>query len=233
MKHTSRIPSYPVSERERWISVIGGFICILLVMVTGQMLDTPSGHLLIIAPIGASAVLAFAIPHGAMSQPWPILGGHLASATVGIACAKWIANPTLAGPMAVGLAIAVMYSLRCLHPPGGATALFTVIGGADVRTEGFDFILNPVLPNVLVLLSVAFLYNLPFSWRRYPARLAARLTKAAITEHEKCHIPHSQLVYALSQLDTFIDITEEDLQRIYNLALNNQAMAAKSPERAD
>ena len=34
-------------------------------------------------------------------------------------------------------------------------------------------------------------------------------------------IPHSDLVYALSQLDTFIDVSEEDLQRIYALALGH------------
>lgn len=32
-------------------------------------------------------------------------------------------------------------------------------------------------------------------------------------------IPHSNLVYALSQIDTFVDVSEDDLQRIYALAL--------------
>jgi hypothetical protein len=32
-------------------------------------------------------------------------------------------------------------------------------------------------------------------------------------------IPHSSLVYALSQIDTFVDVSEEDLQQIYALAL--------------
>ncbi len=32
-------------------------------------------------------------------------------------------------------------------------------------------------------------------------------------------ISHSSLVYALSQIDTFVDVSEEDLQRIYALAL--------------
>jgi hypothetical protein len=39
-------------------------------------------------------------------------------------------------------------------------------------------------------------------------------------------IPHSSLVYALSQIDTFVDISEDDLQRIYALALAEQPQPA-------
>jgi hypothetical protein len=39
-------------------------------------------------------------------------------------------------------------------------------------------------------------------------------------------IPHSSLVYALSQIDTFVDISEDDLQRIYALALAGQPQPA-------
>jgi hypothetical protein len=46
-------------------------------------------------------------------------------------------------------------------------------------------------------------------------------------------IPHSNLVYALSQIDTFVDISEDDLQRIYALALAGQpqpvAVATSQP----
>lgn len=38
-------------------------------------------------------------------------------------------------------------------------------------------------------------------------------------------IPHGSLVYALSQLDTFVDVSEEDLQRIYALALAINVLA--------
>jgi hypothetical protein len=49
-------------------------------------------------------------------------------------------------------------------------------------------------------------------------------------------IPHSSLVYALSQIDTFVDISEDDLQRIYALALEGSpqlaAEAASQPAEA-
>jgi len=129
--------------------------------------------------MGASAVLLFAVPHGPLSQPWPVLGGHFVSALVGVACTKAIAQPMLAAPVAVGLAIGSMHYLRCIHPPGGATALSAVVGGEPVHQLGFHFVLTPVLWNAAVILLVALLFNYPFTWRRYPLALARRDVSAA------------------------------------------------------
>jgi CBS-domain-containing membrane protein len=143
----------------------------------------------------------------------------------------------LAASLAVALSIAVMYSLRCLHPPGGATALHAVLGGEAVHSLGYGYVFNPVLLNVVVLLIVAVAFNYPFAWRRYPQvwwrkpmasePLAADIPGAG----EKCMIPHSDLVYALSQIDTFVDVSEEDLQKIYALALGHHHQAAEATEQ--
>lgn len=209
--------SHPVSYAELLISILGGFVGILLVLeFSGRVLDI-HGAAFVVASLGASAVLLFAVPHSPLSQPWPMLGGQLASAAIGVICARMLADPFLAAPLAVALAIGVMYILRCLHPPGGATALVAVVGGEPVRALGYGFLLTPVLVNVLIILLVAVLANYPFAWRRYPARLARPAAAPAVGE--KCLITHSGLVYALSQIDSFIDVSEEDLVRIYSLAM--------------
>ena len=41
------------------------------------------GAVLLVASMAASAVLLFAIPHGQLSQPWPIIVGQVSSAAVG------------------------------------------------------------------------------------------------------------------------------------------------------
>jgi CBS-domain-containing membrane protein len=169
--------------------------------------------------MGASAVLLFAAPHGALSQPWPVFGGNLVSAVIGVTCARWLGHePMLAASLAVALSIGAMYVLRCLHPPGGATALYAVLGGETVHALGYGYVLSPVLLNVVVLLTVAVAFNYPFAWRRYPQCWHRRSSAAAGADEERM-IPHGNLVYALSQLDTFVDVSEEDLQRIYALAL--------------
>lgn len=210
--------AYSVSEREHWISALGGLVGILAVVWVGQAWLGGHGGVLATASMGASAVLLFAAPHGALSQPWPVFGGHGVSALIGVTCARWLGgDPMLAAALAVSLAIAAMYTLRCLHPPGGATALYAVLGGEAVHALGYGYVLSPVLLDAAVLLGVAIVYNYPFAWRRYPQAWH----RAAMPDEpgEKHMIPHSSLVYALSQIDTFVDVSEEDLQRIYALAL--------------
>ena len=122
--------------------------------------------------MGASAVLLFAVPHGALSQPWNVFGGHVLSAIIGVSCAMLFSNEIIAASAAVGIAIGVMHYLRCIHPPGGATALAAVIGGEATHALGYQFVITPVLINALVMLAVAVAFNFAFPWRRYPAWLA-------------------------------------------------------------
>ena len=214
--------AYSVSEREHWISAAGGLFGILVVLWVGQVWVGGHTGMLAIASMGSSAVLLFAAPHGAMSQPWPVFGGHMVSALVGVTCARLLGDDTmLTASLAVALSIAAMYSLRCLHPPGGATAMYAVLGGETVHALGYGYLISPVLLNVIVLLVVAVAFNYPFAWRRYPQAWHRRSQGVADTA-EKSMIPHSSLVYALSQIDTFVDVSEEDLQRIYALALESQ-----------
>jgi CBS domain-containing membrane protein len=157
---------------EKWVSGAGGLTGILGVMLISQAYLGLSGSASLVASMGASAVLLFAVPHGPLSQPWAVFGGHLVSAVIGVACAGLHANPILASALAVALAISAMHYLRCIHPPGGATALTAVAGGDAVHALGFHFVVTPVLLNVLVILLVAMVFNLPLPWRRYPAAWA-------------------------------------------------------------
>lgn len=212
--------AYSVSEREHWVSALGALLGILAVMWVGEIWLGKNGGLLAVASMGSAAVLLFAAPHGALSQPWPVFGGNIVSALIGVTCARWLgADPMLAASLAVALSIAAMYSLRCLHPPGGATALYAVLGGDAVHALGYGYALNPVLIDVVILLTVAVMFNYPFAWRRYPQSWHLRQPARVSDTAEKSMIPHSSLVYALSQIDTFVDVSEEDLQRIYALAL--------------
>lgn len=214
------IESNTVSHTERLVSALGSFLVILLVFYTCRLYLGPAGTLLIVPSMGASAVLLFAVPHGALSQPWNVLGGHLVSAAIGVSCALLVPHQITAASLAVGLAVGAMYYLRCIHPPGGATALAAVIGGEATRALGYQFVLTPVLINVLTMLVVAVLFNYLFQWRRYPAWLAERQRPAAATAtpQDKHAIEHADLVSALSQIDSFIDVSEHDLLQIYELA---------------
>jgi len=159
---------------DKWVSTAGGLIALAAVLLISEaVLDLTSAAALV-ASMGASAVLLFAVPHGALAQPWPVFGGHLVSAVIGVACAQVLVEPVAAASVSVGLAIGAMHYLRCIHPPGGATALSAVVGGEAVHQLGFQFVLTPVMLNVVTILLVALLFNAPFRWRRYPRALAIK-----------------------------------------------------------
>ncbi|MCF8179467.1 MAG: HPP family protein [Sulfuritalea sp.] len=222
----------PVSHRERLISTLGGFLSLIVVYAASLALLGNSDIPVLVLSMGSSAVLLFAVPHGAMSQPWPLIGGHFVSAVIGVASARYLPNPMLATSVAVGMSIGAMHYLRCIHPPAGATALAAVLGGSSVHALGFNFVLVPVLLNVLIILGVAMAFNALFPWRRYPVSLARRAAPAGTASTDYQPISHEDFVYALTQMDSFIDVSEEDLLRIYGLATGRHRMLEQQATEA-
>jgi len=114
------------SRKEKLISGLGGAISILGMFWGTQYFGQElHGRLLWIASMGAAAVLLFAAPKSALTQPWNVIGGHFVSALIGRLMHKLISNPVPGGALAVGLAITAMYYLQSLHPPGGAASLIS------------------------------------------------------------------------------------------------------------
>lgn len=173
LRHWVGIGDDRASLVDKVVSTFGGLVALASVLEISQVQLGLNSAATLVASMGASAVLLFAVPHGPLSQPWSVFGGHLVSALVGVSCAQMIDQPVLAAALAVGLAIGAMQYLRCIHPPGGATALSAVVGGDAVHQLGFQFVLTPVMLNVTTILLVALLFNAPFAWRRYPAAWSA------------------------------------------------------------
>ena len=65
----------------------------------------------------------------------------------------------------------------------------------------------------MVILAIAIGFNALFSWRNYPVSLVK-------VEKTDAYAPinHEDFVYALSQIDSIVDISEADLVKIYSLA---------------
>lgn len=204
-----------VSWREKVVSVVGGGTSILTIVWICHHLIGLAGAQMLVASMGASAVLLFAVPHGQLSQPWPVLAGHLSSALIGVTCAKLIPNTELAAACAVGLAIGAMHQFNYIHPPGGATALTAVVAGPSVTSLGYGFVWRPVLLNATIIVAFAVVFNAAFPWRRYPAALARR--RAAMPVPADDDATHQQILDALRSLDSFVDITETDLRRLHRL----------------
>ena len=182
--------------------------------------------MLLIAPMGASAVLLFCLPASPLAQPWSVVGGNVVSAVVGVACASWIADPMLAAPVAGCLAIAAMFQLRCLHPPGGAVALTAVLGGPAVHAAGYTFALAPVGLNSTLMVLAALLYN-NLTGRRYPHTQQSWMASANPVAEPTPAFIGADLDAALAHYGQVLDISRDDLESIF-LDTEMQAYARRA-----
>ena len=181
-------------------------------MVTAMAIGHGSAWILLVAPMGASAVLVFAVPASPLAQPWSVIGGNIVSAFVGVAVAALVPWPALASGVAVGGAILAMSLLRCLHPPGGAAALTAVIGGPAVAAAGWMFPILPVGINAVILTATGILFH-RMSRHSYPHRLVAAVASNMPGDDPT---PHPEdLDAALADLGETFDIGREDLEQLF------------------
>ena len=188
---------------------VTGLVCRLLLH------DAPQTNLMLAAPLGASAVLLFAVPASPLAQPWSILGGNTISALVGVMVARLVHDPIVAGAIAVALAVAVMSLCRCLHPPGGAVALTAVIGGPAIAAYGYLFALSPVAVNSLLLVAIGWLLH-RFSRHSYP-----HVAKASPAPVREPRLTREDIDQALSAFGEPLDVAREDLDALIDLASAN------------
>lgn len=207
-----------VDRFERMRACAGALFGIVLTgMCSRLILGTTTDSFWLLAPMGASAVLLFAVPSSPLAQPWAILGGNAVSAFIGVSCYKLISDPALAAAIAASLSVAAMFVFRCLHPPGGAVALTAVLGGPGVHAFGFGFVLVPVIINSALLLLTALFFN-NATGRRYPHRALheqpATHETADLAPTERLGITREDLDDVLSRYNQIIDISRDDLETI-------------------
>lgn len=146
---------------------IGLLICTTLLF--GVEVDFVSGVFLI-APMGATAVLLFAVPNSPLAQPWSAVVGNSISGLAALAIHPLTLDPTVAVAASAGLALVAMFLTRSLHPPGGAIALTAALSPAMLESLGLRFMLVPVFGGTVALVAVAMAWH-RICGRVYPFRL--------------------------------------------------------------
>ena len=200
-----------VSAKERARIVIGAALGVGLAAGLSHLLAAGFGidGAWMVASLGASAVLVFAAPAGAMAQPWAAVAGNTLSALVGIVCLRWIDAPTfVVAAAAASLSIAAMLGLRCLHPPGGAVALTVVLLG--VRDVGFA--LFPVLVNTLLLVLAGIAFH-RLGGHRYPHAQQAT-PKPPAADEVPSRFDSADFDKALARYNAVLDVSRDDLENL-------------------
>jgi CBS domain-containing membrane protein len=168
---------------------------------------------LLIAPVGAAAVLVFAVPASPLAQPWALFGGNILSALVGVTVARLGLDPWWSAGLAVGGAICAMALLRCLHPPGGAVALTAVLGGPAVAASGYGFVAMPVAVGTALLFLAAWCYH-RFSGHSYPHVAPA----APVVMHSPLEFGRDDLIAAIDDYPDILDVNVDDLEQLLHAA---------------
>ncbi|MET0375102.1 MAG: HPP family protein [Rhizorhabdus sp.] len=205
--------------RDRLVSGLGALVGIVATGLLIRSLAGAGAHMpLLIAPIGAAAVLLFAVPASPMAQPWAVFGGNIVSAIVGVSVARLGADPMVASGLAVGGAIVAMALLRCLHPPGGAVALTAVLGGPVIHAMGYGFVAAPVGVGTVLLLVMAWGFH-RFSGHSYPHVAKPLAEPASTTDFSR-----EDLIRAIADYPDMLDVDVADLEELLHAAEHNAAV---------
>lgn len=194
---------------DRLVACLGAALAITLTVIVCGGLPLSAADLpIIVAPLGASAVLVFAVPSSPLAQPWPVVGGNIISTLVGVAAFNLVPNLAIAAGLAVGGAILVMSLTRCLHPPGGAAALTAVIGSQSIHAAGYEFAFAPVGINSIALIAIAMFFH------RASAHTYPHVRAIPVPTPGTSQVQHVDIEAALGDMHESFDISPEDLDAL-------------------
>lgn len=210
------LPDIPHTRPREWLRAsTGASLGFLLSAATCGLLFGSSVALHFAGPWAASAVLLFAVSSGALAQPWSVIGSYLCASLVALLIGLFLPAGIASAALALGLSLLLMYPLRCLHPPGGALA-FCMVFASPLPGEPAWMASLPAISGGLGLVLLALLFNnltrMPYPRRRSLAPGNHQTQDPA--PGARVGIQAADLDQALDELDGFVDITRDDLERI-------------------
>lgn len=211
-----------MSAAQQWRSSLGALLGIGL---SGLLLHAMPLHShWLIAPIGASVVILFVQPHSPVAQPRSVIVSYLFATLVGLLSISVIPDIVVAAAIGVAVTVWLMIRFNCVHPPGGAVVLLIVLNGTDSKAQMTQTISLVVL-NVFFLLLFTWLINTWLLGRPYPYSVKAEEVNTHNTRDEvpmlRGGLDHTDLASAVTALNTFVDIQEDELVKLYNLAVDH------------
>lgn len=158
-----RIKPSAAPARAPWqaimVAFLGSFACIAVLVALTQVHQT----LWIMAPFGATCVLAFALPESPLAQPRHIIGGHVITALIGLLMLHSFGEALWSTALAVALGIIAMQILRVTHPPAGANPLLIFSLHAS-----WSFLIHPVLIGSVMIVLITYLCHRLAGQKKYP-----------------------------------------------------------------
>lgn len=104
------------------------------------------GSALLMAPLGASAVLVFGVPNSPLAKAKNVIFGHLITAFIGLMVLTIFGASPLSMALATGMAVSAMLLSDTTHPPAGANPLLIMM-----TEQTWSFLFTPVLTGAVVI----------------------------------------------------------------------------------
>ena len=143
--------------------VIAAFVGVFITLLLLISLTTYTSTDWLIAPFGASCVLAFGVWNSPFAQPRNIIVGHMISSLVGLIMYHLFGNEPWTIALAVGFAIALMMLTKTTHPPAAGNPIIVIVG-----SYSWSFLFTPILLGTVVIVIMALIVNNLQSDRVYP-----------------------------------------------------------------
>lgn len=208
--------------KERVKSALGTAVGVGLVFSATYLLV--GNEYVMLAAVGATAIILFSMPHSPMAQPWSVMGGYALALLVAWGVLHLGFNPIAGTALTIAFVVLLSMTFRCVHPPAGAVAIFVYLQ-SPYGPSGFLGIAPGVLLSALLVLFAALLINNIFLRRKYP-----QCQSELVVNHHKTRdllptvrsgVTHEDLAYALESHGTFVDIQESELVDLYDTAINH------------
>lgn len=196
-------------------------LAIAAVLVQLALWRGVQGGWTLFAPLGATAVLVFAVHTGPLSQPWSCVVGNTVSALwalLVVACWPSQAPDWLLPAVAVGGAVAGMQLTRALHPPGGAVALLLVLEAQHGVHHSWSYAFLPIGLLTLALVLVGVAYHRAWG-KHYPLQVAAPQAAGKKELHlQSDGLSNADLQALLARFDQDYNLTPQELGQLVRAA---------------
>jgi CBS-domain-containing membrane protein len=136
--------------REHWINyVLQSLLAAVTIAIVIVFLNLENA--VVVASIGATAFIVFAMPRSITAKPRNVIGGQMAGLVSGSLCAMiphaYFYQEVLIYSLAVGISIFIMVVVDVEHPPASGTAL-------GVAVTGFSWKVALALITAVIILSL-------------------------------------------------------------------------------
>jgi len=209
---------------EAWRSTLGAFLGMGLCAGILHALNGAAGAHWMVVPVAGTIVILYIQPHSPLAQPWPVAASYLLSTLIGFAWALAPLPVALNAALAIAASVWLMMRLRSVHPPGAAMALLVVMDGPHTAPVLLA-LLGQLVLNIGITLGTTWVISNYVLRRPYPYHAPPPAANLHRTQDaaplQRTGLDHEDLAGAMAALDTFVDVQEDELVQIYNLAVDH------------